>query len=225
MREPKFPVWKDQALYDCASHMFARATQPREPYFEDTSRRVVIVPVWVELLLVEASQEGGQDVKADGSTPSMCAFEYERWSFQLKRFEKVDGFRVRKHYDEFPLWGESVVNSPIDKWVAIDLSKRYVRFNARVSVAREKPYQLGPQFPKHYPAEHALGLLRYYNDDRAKLLNEGKSDRDAKATGLALERDLARMQMQLRNNGWAADRLDSSLKALQNIKPFEEIQP
>jgi hypothetical protein len=224
IREPKFPSWTDQALYDCASYVIVRAIEAKSPHFEDSHQRVV-VPVWAEVFLVSARGDGGQDVKADGSTPSMCVFEYERWSFVRKRFEKVDGFRAREHYDEFPRWGESVINSPINRWVAIDLDKRYVRFNARVSVVREQPYQLGPQFPKHYPAEHSLGLLRYYNERKRKFLAEGKSDRDAKATGLALQQDLERIRLQLNNDGWAADRLSASLKALQNIKPFEEVQP
>jgi hypothetical protein len=223
IREPKFPSWKDQALYDCAGYMIARATAVREPYFEDATKTVVVVPVWAELLLAKAIQDGGLDVKADGSTPSMCAFEYERWSFERKKFEKIDGFRTRKHYDEFPMWGDNVVNSPINRWVAIDLDKRYVRFYARVSVAREQPYQLGPQFPKHYQAEHSLSLLRYYNQRKIDFLTSGKSDRDTRATGEALQKDLERMRLQLKNDGWAADRLSASLEALKNIEPFDEI--
>jgi len=224
-REPKFPVWKDQALLDCASDMIARAIEPREPYFEDKAQRVVVVPVWVELLLVKASREGGSEVKADGSTPSMCAFEYERWSFERKRFEKVDGFRRRMHYDEFPSWGESVVNSNINRWVAIDLDKRYVRFLARVNVARGAPYQLAPQFPVHFEARHSVERLRVYNDRKVKLLAEGKSDRDPRATGSELQADLERMKKQLKNDSWAEEHLSASLNTLNNIKPFEELQP
>lgn len=224
-RQPKFPGWKDQALLDCDSDMIVRAIEPREPYFEDDTQRVVVVPVWAELLLVEASQSGGPRAAMDGSLPSMCAFEYERWSFERRRFEKVEGFRARTHYDEFPAWGESVVDSAITRWVAIDLDKRYVRFQTRVSVAREMPYQLAPQFPVHYSADHAVALLRYYNDGKVKLLAEGKSDRDSKATGFKLQEDLERMKRQLKNDGWAEERLSASLKKLQNIKPFEDIQP
>jgi hypothetical protein len=224
-RQPKFPVWKDQALLDCAGYVIVRAIEPREPYFEGKAQRVVVVPVWAELLLIKASQEGGSEVQADGSTPSMCAFEYERWSFEQKRFEKVKGFRTRNHYDEFPAWGESVVNSNINRWVAVDLGKRYVRFLARVSVARGAPYQLGPQFPVHHEAKHSVELLRFYNDDKVKLLAEGKSDRDPRATGPELQADLERMRKQLKNDSWAEERLSASLNTLQNIKPFEELQP
>jgi hypothetical protein len=224
-RQPKFPVWKDQALLDCASDMTVRAIEPREPYFEDKARRVVVVPVWAELLLIKASQSGGPRAAMNGSLPSMCAFEYERWSFEKRRFEKVKGFRSRTHYDEFPAWGESVINSPITRWVAVDLDKRYVRFLARVSVAREAPYQLAPQFPVHYEAKHSVELLRFYNDDKVKLLAEGKSDRDSKASGSALQADLERMKMQLQNDSWAEERLSASLNTLKNIKPFEELQP
>jgi hypothetical protein len=224
-RQPKFPVWKDQALLDCAGYVIARAIEPREPYFEDKAQRVVVVPVWVELLLIEASREGGSEVQADGSTPSMCAFEYERWSLERKRFERVEGFRTRSHYDEFPAWGESVVNSNINRWVAVDLDKRYVRFLARVSVAREAPYQLGPQFPVHHEAKHSVELLRFYNDRKVKLLAESKSDRDSKASGSELLADLERMRKQLKNDSWAEEHLSASLNTLKTIKPFEELQP
>ena len=224
-RQPKFLVWKDQALLDCASDMTVRAIEPREPYFEDKAQRVVVVPVWAEILLINASQSGGPRAAMNGSLPSMCAFEYERWSFEKRRFEKVNGFRSRTHYDEFPAWGESVINSPITRWVAIDLGKRYVRFLARVSVARDAPYQLAPQFPVHHEAKHSVELLRFYNDDKVKLLAEGKSDRDPRAAGPELQADLERMKKQLKNDSWAEERLSASLNTLKNIKPFEELQP
>jgi hypothetical protein len=224
-REPKFPVWKDQPMLDCAGYMIVRAIESRDPYFEDASRRVVVVPVWAELLLVKASREGGREVKADGSTASVCAFEYERWSFDRRRFEKVEGFRARSHYDEFPNWGESVINSSMNRWVAVDLDKRYVRFLARVSVVREAPYQLAPQFPVHYIAEHSLKLLRYYNHRKNELIREGKSDRDPHAAGDELKGDLQRMKKQLQNDSWAQERLAAALEKLQNVQPFEGVKP
>jgi hypothetical protein len=224
-REPTFPAWKDQPFPDCASDMIVRAIQTKAPYFEDKSNRVVVVPVWAELLLVDASQSGGPRASMDNSLPSQCAFEYERWSFTTKRFEKVEGFRTRTHYDEFPDWGESVVNSNINRWVAVDLNKRYVQFLARVNVAREAPYQLAPQFPVHHEAKHSVELLRFYNDRKVKLLAEGKSDRDPKASGGMLLEDLERMKKQLQNGSWAADHLSASLNKLQTIQPFEELKP
>ncbi|MGH8435628.1 MAG: hypothetical protein ACRERX_14390 [Pseudomonas sp.] len=224
-REIKFPMWKDQAYLDCASQMIVRAIEPKEPYFEDKQQRVVIVPVWAELLLVQASQSGGPGAAMDGSLPSMCAFEYERWSFERKRFEKVEGFRSRVHYDEFPRWGESVINDQINRWVSINLDKRYVRFLTRVSVVRDLPYQLGPQFPVHYPALNAWKILQISNARTIQLLSEGKSDRDPSVKGEELDADLVRMKWQLKNKTWAAQHLGDSLKKLENIKSFEEIQP
>lgn len=222
-REVKSPMWKDQAYLDCASQMIVRAIEPKDPYFEDEQELVVIVPVRAELLLVKASQEGGPEVKVVG-TPSMCAFEYERWSFERKRFEKVEGFRSRVHYDEFPRWGESVINNQIDRWVAIDLDKRYVKFLTRVSVVRELPYQLGPQFPVHFRSGHTLRLLRVSNLNKAIHLAKEKSDRNSDAVGAELEADLTRMKRQVTNDSWAFDHLTDSLKKLENISPFEEIQ-
>lgn len=224
-REPKFPVWKDQPMLDCAGYMIVRAIEAKEPYFEDGSERVAVVPVWAELLLVKASREGGREVKADGSTASSCAFEYERWSFDRRRFEKVDGFRVRSHYDEFPNWGESVINSTMNRWVAVDLGKRYVRFLARVSVFRDAPYQLAPQFPVHHMAEHSMELLRYYSRRKQELLREGRSDRDPNAAGDELQSDLQRMRKQLQNDSWAQERLLAVLTKLKNTRPFEGVTP
>lgn len=154
----------------------------------------------------------------------MCAFEYERWSFERKRFEKVEGFRSRVHYDEFPRWGESIINDQIDRWVAIDIDKRYVKFLTRVSVARDLPYQLGPQFPVHYRAFHSWRILEVANARTAQLLSEGKSDRDPNAKGEELAADLLRMTWQLKNKTWASEHLGDSLKKLEFIKPFEEIK-
>lgn len=224
-RTPSFPVWKDQALLDCASHMIVRAIEAKDPYFEDKRNRVVVVPVWAELLIVHASQSGGPRAAMDGSLPSQCAFEYERWSFVNKRFEKVEGFRSRTHYDEFPSWGDSVVNHEISRWVAVDLDKRYVRFLTRVNVVREAPYQLAPQFPVHYPATHALNLLNHYLSNKKESVAKRISLRDARASGDELERDMMSTKKQIVNDSWAVDHLIDSLQRLQSIKSFEEIQP
>lgn len=224
-RQIKFPMWKDQAYGDCASYMIVRAIETREPFFEDQQQVVVVVPVWAELLLVHASQSGGPRAALDGTKPSMCAFEYERWSFERKRFEKVEGFRSRTHYDEFPRWGESVINDRIDRWVAIDPDKRYVRFLARVSVARELPYQLAPHFPVHFLAFPSWKILQLSSARTAQLIAEGKSDRDSNAKGNELAADLVRMEWQLRNRTWAAQHLGNLLKQLESIKSFEEINP
>ena len=224
-RKPTFPVWKDQALLDCASYMIVRAIEAKEPYFEDKRNRVVVVPVWAELLIIYASQSGGPRAAMDGSLPSQCAFEYERWSFTTKRFEKIQGFRTRTHYDEFSFWGESVVNNRINRWVAIDLDKRYVRFLTRVSVVRDAPYQLAPQFPVHYPATHSLNLLNFYLKNAKESVEKRISLRDSRASGDELERDMVSTKKQIINDSWAIDHLLNSLQQLQTLKPFEEIQP
>ena len=104
-RDVRFPVWKDQPIHDCAMRSIVRAIQPQEPYFEDEKKRVVIIPVWVELLMVEVSNDGGHEATGkEDSSP--CTFEYERYSFETHRFEKIPTFRKRTHSEEFQQWGK-----------------------------------------------------------------------------------------------------------------------
>lgn len=225
LREPIFPTPKDQPILDCASYMFVRGIETKEPYFESKDQRVVVVPVWAELLMVNATNDGGTKVRANGSTPSQCAFEYERWSFALQRFEAVKGFREQTHYEQFPAWGESVINSQISRWIAVDIDKRYVRFLARVNVSQSKPYQLAPQFPRHFAARHARNVLAKSNARTERLLLEGKSDQGEQVTGAALVDDLNWMRLQLTNKSWVVRKLTQALAQLENTKPFEEIKP
>jgi hypothetical protein len=234
MRTPSWAIAHDQAGSDCYSiKVIARAIEVEQPYFANpqaslAGQRIAIVPIRAEILMVEANEdEGGKNSPMDYTDGGDCAFEYERWSFANKRYEKVPGFRTRNFFDEFANWGESIVEpgQRPGRWVAVDLDKRYVRFTTRVRVSSPIPYQRAPQFPQHFPAEHSLNLLKYFNNRKAELIAAGRSDRDSSASGMELSNDIQRMKVQLVRDKWAAEKLTDSLNRLKNIKPFEEIKP
>jgi hypothetical protein len=234
MRTPSWAIAHDQAGSDCYSiKVIARAIEVEQPYFANpqaslAGQRIAIVPIRAEILMVEANEdEGGKNSPMDYTDGGDCAFEYERWSFANKRYEKVPGFRTRNFFDEFTNWGESIVEpgQRPGRWVAVDLDKRYVRFTTRVRVSSPIPYQRAPQFPQHFPAEHSLKLLRAWHQETVDQLQKNISDRDENAKGKELEKDIARMRWQNERRNWVINRLTNSLDRLKNIKPFEEIKP
>jgi len=214
-RDPKFPAFPGQPVDDCATFSIVRSIEVQEPYFESSAKNVVVVPVKAELLMVRASHSGGKLAAVDGSLPSTCAFEYERWSERSRRFEKVPGFRTRTHIEEFTRWGEAIANSEIGAWIAIPQRNRSVRFLARVNVARERPHQIAPQFPVHHLGVNALRVLEESNNRKKELLKMGRSDRDLAAHGNDLRRDLERMRAQFVNNEWVISKLKEALADTQ----------
>lgn len=233
-RSPPWAIARDQAGYDCGSiRVIARGIEVGQPYFINpdapvVGHRIALVPVRAEILMVETyGDEGGPKSPMNFTDGGDCGFEYERWSFETKRYERVEGFRSRDHVQEFLRWGESFVETgprPLH-WVAVDLDKRYVRFIARVRVSTPIPYQLAPQFPVHFAAEHSLKLMNHFNSRKTELIAKGKSDRDEKAEGAELADDLQRMQRQLTRDQWVANQLKQSLERLKGITPFEDIKP
>lgn len=118
-----------------------------------------------------------------------------------------------------------MVKHEINRWIAIELDKRYVRFLTRVNVVRDAPCQLAPQFPVHYAALYSLSVLRYFLDQKRESVEKRISLRNPSATDDELERDMGYTAHQIINDTWAMEHLVNSLQQLQTIKPFEEIQP
>lgn len=108
--------------------------------------------------------------------------------------------------------------------VALDLSKRYVRFNFRVSVSKEQPYQLAPQFPRYFPVEMAIKKLQRSIEETNTDLAKGVSDRDSTAKGKELQDDLERMRTQNFERHWMVKHLQSSLEQLHNTPSFSKIK-
>ncbi|OYU44362.1 MAG: hypothetical protein CFE44_13355 [Burkholderiales bacterium PBB4] len=100
-RTPNFPVWKDQPVRDCGVSAIMRAIQTQEPYFEDKAKKVVIVPVWVELLMLVVDDDSGFPYNSDGEGFANCKFEYEQYSFVTQRFEKLPEFLGQPHSETF----------------------------------------------------------------------------------------------------------------------------
>lgn len=229
LRQPRFPTWKDQPVIDCAMYAIMRAIQTREPYFEGKKQNVVVVPVWVELLALNVGEDEGYPFRRDEAGVEQCKFEYEQYSFATKRFERIPALLNKPSIETFKTWGELVprteaVRGGNARDLAIDLDKRYVRFKFRVSVAREAPYQLYPQFPRHHPAVGSIDRLESVAARQVKRLNLGVSDRDPSANGEALKDDLARMRRQHFENEWIVEKMRQSLKNLQSIPSFSDLQ-
>lgn len=231
MRDIHSSAWKDQPLDQCAPQAMFRAIKAKEPYFEDKRQKVVVVPVWVELLMIKTSINGGGPFEEQNG--NSCTFQYERYNFETRRFELIPGFRDRSFSQEFFQWGGSIAADP-ERWgtkidqaraIAPDLPLRYVRFSFRISVAREAPYQIKPQFPRHFPAEAAIAKLERIISETKYDLARHVSDRDPQATGKALEKDLKRMDQQNFNRSWQVLRLKDSLERLRGIPSFSEIEP
>lgn len=225
-RKPKFPTWRDQPVNDCGMHAIMRSIQTREPYFEDKKKNVVVVPVWVELLMLDVGDGTGYPFGQNEEGVVQCNFEYEQYSFVTKQFEKIPGLLEKPYLQTFKNWGELVPRTEgvRDGYIAIDTDKRYVRFKFRVSVAREVPYQLYPQFPRHHPAlpsiEKTEWAIRFVEDS----LNRGISSRDSSATGEGLDADLKQMRRNLLEYKWTAEKLRQTLKRLEAIPSFSELQ-
>lgn len=231
MRDIHSSAWKDQPLDQCAPQAIFRAIKAKEAYFEDKRQKVVVVPVWVELLMIKTSINGGGSFEEENG--NSCTFQYERYNFQTRRFEAIPGFRDRSFSQEFFQWGGSIAVDP-ERWgtkidqaraIAPDLPLRYVRFFFRISVARDAPYQLKPQFPRHFPAEAAIAKLERIIAETKYDLARHVSDRDPQVTGKTLEQDLKRMDQQNFNRSWQVLRLKDSLERLRGTPPFSEIEP
>jgi len=233
-RDVSFPSWKDQPLNDCAMQSYVRAIEQKgEPRFEDSSKRVVLVPVVAELLMVEVQNDGGPKVRPGVEQYSWCSFEYERYSFVTGQFEKISSFRNRAHNDEFPSWGEARDkwrSQPLppgltpDRYVLVDMDKRYVRYFIRVNVSREQPHRLWPQVPRHWYAKDVIVKLDYFNIRKVALLASGASDRGAWAKEAELADDLNRMKHQLAEDIWVAQKLSDYLQHLESIPSFSDIK-
>lgn len=233
-RDVSFSSWKDQPLNDCAMQSFVRAIEQKgEPSFEDSSKRVVLVPVVAELLMVEVQNDGGPKVRPSVEQYSWCSFEYERYNVVTGQFEKLPSFRKHAHNDEFSSWGEAMDkwrSHPLapgltpDRYVLIDMDKRYVRYFIRVNVAREQPYRLWPQVPRHWYAKDAIVKLERSNAERAALIARGASDRGSWAKDTELVDDLDRMKHQLEEKRWVVKKLSVYLEGLKSIPPFSDIK-
>lgn len=234
-RDVTFPAWKGQPLNDCAMQSFVRAIEQRgDPRFESVNKQVVLVPVLAELLLVEAQNGGGPTVRPGVEQYSWCSFAYERYNFATGQFEAVPSFRKRTHNDEFPSWGETLDiwrGHPLppgispDRYVAIDLDKRYVRYTIRVNVTKEQPYRLWPQVPRHWYGKDAIAKLERSNAERVDLLARGVSDQGSFAQPSELADDLNRMKHQLEEKRWVVKQLADQLRRLESIPPFSDIKP
>jgi len=214
-RDPTFPAFPGQPIDDCATFSIVTSIEAQEPYFESAAKDVAVVPVKADLVMVRASHSGGKLAAHDGSLPSTCTFEYERWSESKQRFEKVSGFRARTHDEEFVRWGEPAPYSEVGPWIAIHERNRMVRFFVRVSVRPGRLHQLAPQFPVHHLAVHALSVFEQDNQRRKALLAIKQSDRDPAAQGRELRRDLERMRAQAVNSEWAIKKLREALASSQ----------
>lgn len=233
-RPPPWVIADDQAGYDCGSiKVIARAIEVEQPYFNNpdatpANQRIAIVPVRAEILMIETNgEEGGKKSPMNFKVGGDCGFEYERWSFVNRRYEKIPGFRSRNHDEEFVNWGESVseVGRRPKRFIAVDFDKRYVRFVTRVRVSSPVPYQLSPQFPVHFNAQHSLSLMIKSDSERSALLELGRSDRDPSAFGLELANDLTRISRQRIDTRWKIEKIERALERLKDINPFEEIRP
>ena len=225
-RTPKSPTWKDQPVIDCGMYAIMRAIETREPYFEDKKQNVVVVPVWVELLALRVGESTGHPFGQNEEGVVQCNFEYEQYSFATKQFEKIPDFLKKPYLQTFKNWGELVPRTEgvRDGDIAIDTDKRYVRFKFRVSVAREAPYQLYPQFPRHHPVVAAVQRAAASLREGEDLLRRGVSDRDSSATGEVLQKDLIRMRRQDDERRWRIAKLLDALSRLESIQPFSDLQ-
>lgn len=225
-RQPRFPTWRDQPVIDCGMHAIMRAIQTREPYFEDKKQGVVVVPVWVELLMLDVGEGTGYPFGQNEEGVVQCKFEYEQYSFATKRFERIPDFLKNPYLQTFKTWGELVPRTEgvRDGYIAVDLDKRYVRFKFRVSVARDAPYQLYPQFPRHHPVAASVQRTAASLREGEELLRRGVSDRDSSATGDALQKDLIRMRRQDDERRWRIAKLLDALSRLESIHPFSDLQ-
>lgn len=228
-RSPRFPTWKDQPILDCSMHAIVRAMQIQEPYFEDMSQKVVVVPVMVELLVLNITGlSSGPAERSLRQDDAGCTFEYERYNFTTQRFEKRPGFRKHALAREFRDWGgylEGHPNNDFRHFVVPDLDKRYVRFRFRISVARDAPYQLEPQFPRHFLAHVALPKLQWSINFQKEALAKGVSLRNPTAIGDELQKDLLSTEKHIFEDHWVTFRIQDSLLQLQNVRPFSEIKP
>ncbi len=225
-RTPRFPVWKDQPVIDCGMHAIMRAIQTREPYFEDKKQRVVVVPVWVDLLMLNVGERTGYPFGQNEEGVVQCNFEYEQYSFSTKRFEKIPDLLKKPYLQTFKNWGELVPRTEgvRDGYIAIDSDKRYVRFNFRVSVVRESPYQLYPQFPRHHPVMPSIARTNEIILFIENFLSRGVSERDPSATGGQLQNDLAQMRLQNDERRWRVDKLKATLWHLQSLPSFSDLK-
>ena len=226
-RTPKFPTWKDQPIIDCPIYGIARAIETREPYFENKKNTVVIVPVWVELLALSVPGHAGYPFGTDEEGTVQCRFEYEQYSFAEKRFVREPDLLKKRYIETFQNWGEFAPGTEKSRGggLSVDINKRYVRFKFRVSVAREAPYQLYPQFPRHHLAKEALVRLDWVIDNVSQSLNRGVSTREPSLTGSELQKDLLRMRRQTDENQWITRRIRNGLADIESIPSFSEIQP
>jgi hypothetical protein len=224
-RQVSFPVWKDQPILDCGITSIVRAIRVRDPYYEDAKRIVVVVPVEAELLMVEMIAGSGYPYQADEEGKVQCAFEYERYSFVNHRFERLPGFLMHSHLDEFSTWGEVLRRGGKghDASVAIAPDNRYVRVNFRIRVDREQPYAIHPQFPRHFMAQPAVTRLVQIVKKVDGLLATGRSDRDGQATGERLAEDMERMEKQNTERRWRIEHLEAGIERLRGTPSFSEI--
>lgn len=227
VRDPHFPTWKDQPIIDCGTIAIMRGIKSDTPYFEDKKQTVVVVSVWVELLMLEVPELSGFPYSKNESGQVQCRFEYEPYSFATKRFERLPDFLSRPLHERFLTWGTPYPETDLKygpTWITIDLDKRYVRFRFRISVMRDTPYQLYPQFPRHHPVMAATKRFETSAQETERKITQGISDRNPEATGQELQKDLERMHYQLKRRQWAAQKLREQVKQLQNIIPFSDLQ-
>lgn len=227
VREPRFPTWKDQPIIDCGTIAIMRGIRSDTPYFEDKKQTVVVVPVWVELFMLEVPELSGFPYSKNESGQVQCRFEYEPYWSVTKRFERLPDFLTRPLHERFLTWGAPYPETDPKygpTWIAIDLDKRYVRFRFRISVARDAPYQLYPQFPRHHPVMAAIRLFDTSAQETERKIALSISDRNPDATGQELQKDLERMRYQLKRRQWAAQQLRERVQQLQNITPFSDLQ-
>lgn len=233
IRDVEFPVWKDFPVGDCGMYGVVRAVEQRgEPRFDSAKANVVLVPVVAELLLIKALADGGPAVGSGEEGKSWCSFEYERYNHLAKRFERVPGFREQEFNIAFKSWGDYLFlyrtysmpeGFAPNILVAIDTDKRYVRYDLRVSVSREKPYRLGPQIPRLWYAKDAIEKLQRIIKETEHGLAHRISDREPSAKGEELEQDLRAMRVQNQERDWVIRSLTRRLEALKDTAPFSDL--
>lgn len=226
-REPRFPTWRDQPVIDCDTIGIVRGIRTDMPYFENKKQTVVIIPVWVELMMLRVHPNSGFPYGKDESGQVQCRFEYEPYLPSLRRFERLPDFLTRPLHARMLTWGTPFPDTDEkygSTWIAIDPGNRYVRFQFRVGVTRDAPYQLYPQFPRHHPVMAAIQRFETSAQETERKIALGISDRNPKAAGQELQKDLERMRYQLQLRQWAAQQLRERVEQLQNIVPFSDLQ-
>jgi hypothetical protein len=214
-----------QPVFDCATDTIARAVKTGKPYFEAADKKIVVVPVYAELLIINASHAGGDGTGINYSPgTNSCNFVYERYSFEKKRFELSPTFGRQTHAREFHSWGGShQTPRRLSLTVSPDIGNRYVRFKFRVDVSGKLPFHAMPNFPRLFQVPAALDRLRFFDWSQAQTIKELQKKRQQPLDPDA-EQFLQGMQNSLIDTKWQIIRVQSLLETLKSVPSFSDIE-